>query len=142
MKRAHDPERWADQQRNRRNPAEIRAYNGWLEAREAGFAEAAKVLKIQHMMAMNVGADKVPEVSSIWNGPQVRVKIAIRMPAYHAAVWTPDGGYELVSLDAHPDIANLFPPSWEEITRVTRRAILPDVFVQLYEVHPTIAGAV
>jgi len=141
VKRKHDHESWADRQRRRPSAAERARYQQWLDERAASFDAAAKVLKIQHMMAMNVGKDKVPAPSPLWNGKQICVLIAIPMQEGVAAVWSPERGYESVKISERPDVARAFPepaPIWDELVNITRRAFLPSAMVQIYRTHPVL----
>lgn len=104
------------------------------------FVEATQTLKVMHAVAMGGDADSL--LFKNRRGARWRF-LAIVMPGGTAAVWSPRRGFTTVALADRPDIVDeLFPPrarGLSEIAQVTRRAILPQVFTQLYSSHPTLA---
>lgn len=147
MKRATDAAKWADLRRRERyapvNPRKgAKPLKEWLAERDAGFAEAAKVLRIQHMMAASVGSEECPQPTDITSRKGLRLAICIRMPDETASVWSPERGYENVRISERRDISRAFPPVWDrgpvynELAKITRRAFLPGMFVEIYQTNP------
>ena len=143
MKRRHDAERWGDRHRlgkyaptNARKGA--KPLDVWRAEREAGFTEASKVLRVQHIMASDTVADKCPEPSTITSRNGLVLAICIRMPKNTASVWSPERGYENVEINQRPDVRRSLPMFWpggtifDELVRITRRAFVPGVVAQIY----------
>lgn len=128
---AHAVKDWAEQQRQR--PI-IRAIE-----REALFEEASRTLTAMHAVAR--GKDGSGAVHAMRDRRSGNTSyIFAQMSDEAVMVWSPERGYRIARIEHHPAIKEkLFRAkvSFEELTRITRRAFLPQAIVQIYKITPT-----
>lgn len=131
----HHSDRWSERQRARPSEKDRAAYLAWLDQRDEQLVAAIPVLKTAHRMAMGAkAAHRDPH--QITNGKIIKY-IFVEMPGHTAMVFSPEHGYQMMGINDSAELsAAVFRSRYSDFTTVTRRALVPDLFVQLYTKNP------